>query len=234
MGDLNTQYEQLKKKYRGIFIESAESIRAELEKLKPEVSCKSCTIKDCTIQNPDIFADFPSHCPYREWQLKALTYLSGDYKQKLKHVYKKIMEVRDLYSCKNCGACCKLAVSEFSYLQLKQKAMRGDNFAKQFISVFVPYESEELAREALPEYFDLLDTMNLDTRNYYYHCPKVKDNRCSDYENRPDICKEFPANPLKILPSTCGYCKWREDVNKLALSLQARLDIMDFYKQKLG
>jgi len=235
MDDLNSQYEQLKSRYKDIFIEAAQSIRGEIEKFKPEASCKSCTVdKNCKIEKPDIFMEFPDRCPYREWQSKTLSFLGGEYKQKLRGIYKKIMEARDLYSCGKCGACCRLAVSEFSPIQLRQKAMRGDNFAKQFLSVFVPYESEEEARAVMPDYFDLLENIGLDTRNYYYHCNKVVDNLCSDYENRPEICKEFPANPLKLLPPTCSFCKWREEVNKIAMSLQARIDIIDFYKQKLS
>ena len=235
MEDLNSQYEQLKSKYRDIFIEAAQSIRNEIEKFKPDVNCKTCSIdKNCKIEKVDIFLDFPERCPYREWQSKTLSFLGGEYKQKLKNIYKRIMAARDMYSCNKCGDCCRLAVSEFSPIQLRQKAMRGDKFAKQFLSVFVPYESEEKAKEALPDYFNLLDTLDLDTRNYYYYCPKLVDNMCSDYENRPDICKEFPANPLKLLPPSCSFCKWREEVNKMAMSLQARIDIIDFYKQKLS
>lgn len=89
------------------------------------------------------------NCEYRDWQLKTLTFLAGDYKQKLKAAYKAIMDKKNEYTCNRCAACCKLAVSEYSYTQLKQRAMRGDKFASDFVSVFVPYENEEDAKKLI-------------------------------------------------------------------------------------
>ena len=62
----------------------------------------------------------------------------------------------------------------------------------------------------------------------------MKDNKCTDYECRPDICKNFPHNPLKLLPSTCSYNAWKDNVSKASLSLKAKTDIIAFYKDKLG
>ena len=176
---------------------------------------------------------YPANCEYRNWQLKILTYLSGDYRQKLKLSYKKIMDKKSEYSCSKCAACCKLAVSEYSYAQLKQRAMKGDKFSSDFVSVFVPYESEEEARKANPEYFKLLNELVEDEKIYYYYCPKLKDNLCSEYEKRPDICKEFPHNPLKLLPSSCSYNAWKNEIAHEAMLLKAKVDIIDFYKEKL-
>ena len=174
------------------------------------------------------------NCAYREWQLKILTFLAGDYRQKLKNTYKMMMDKKSEYSCARCGACCRLATSEFSYSQLKQKAMKGDKFASDFVSVFVPFESEEDAKKANPEYFQLLNDLVEDQKIYYYYCPKLDGNECSDYQNRPDVCKDFPHNPLKLLPSTCSYNEWKKSVSKTAMMLKAKVDIIEFYKNKLG
>ena len=117
------------------------------------------------------------------------------------------MDKKNEYSCSRCAACCQLAASEYSYQQLKQRAMRGDKFASDFVSVFVPYENEDEA--------------------------KMKDNLCTDYENRPDICKDFPHNPLKLLPSSCSFNSWKNEVAHDAMLLKAKVDIIDFYKDKL-
>lgn len=146
----------------------------------------------------------------------------------------KILEYRKNFSCACCGACCKLACSEFSPDELKQKAQNNDNFAKQFLSVFVPYKNEEEAQKVYPEYFELLKIKASDEKVYFYHCPKVtENNRCPDYENRPQICKDFPDNPLSFLPKNCGYTKWKEEVENTALKLHAMFEIVDFYKAKL-
>lgn len=231
---LNSQYDDLKDNYYKIFIEAAESIRKELDKFKPENPCTICSVKNCKIEKKDVFTDYPVGCAYREWQSQILSFLNGEYRQKLKNNYKIIMDKKEEYSCSCCGSCCKLAVSEYSYNQLKQRAFRGDKFSKDFVSVFVPYNTEEEAKQANPEYFELLNELMEEQKIYYYYCPKVENNLCSDYENRPDICKDFPHNPLKLLPSICSFNAWRNSVTKSAMLLKAKTDIIDFYKAKLG
>lgn len=232
---LNNQYDNLKNNYEQIFIEAAESIRREIAKFKPENPCESCSAaKDCQIKVYDIFTPYPANCKYREWQLQTLTFLAGDYQQTLKAMRKNIYDKHSDYSCGRCGACCKLATSEYSYTQLKQRASKGDKYASDFISVFVPYENEDDARKVNPEFCQMLDDLLEDQRVYFYYCPKVKDNLCSDYENRPDVCKNFPYNPLKLLPKSCTYNGWKNEVAHQAMLLKAKCDIIDFYKEKLG
>lgn len=231
---LNDQYDDLKDNYQQIFIEAAESIRREIDKFKPENPCTICSVKNCKIEKKDIFMDYPVGCAYRDWQKKVLSFLDGEYRQKLKNTYKMIMDKKEESVCSRCGNCCRLATSQYSYEQLKQRAMRGDKFSRDFVSVFVPYKTEEEARNANPEYFALLETLMEDGRVYYYYCPKMINNECSDYENRPDICKDFPHNPLKLLPSTCSFNVWKNSIAKQSMLLKAKTDIIAFYKAKLG
>ena len=132
--------------------------------------------------------------------------------------------------CRGCGVCCKFAVSEFSYEDLREKANNGDNFASQFVSVFVPYEKAEEYSDIFPEYLELLS----DSGKYYvYHCPKVTDdNRCSDYDNRPQICRDFPDNPIAFLPKTCGYMDWKLKSEMLWLKLRAEKEIINHLLSK--
>ena len=233
---LHGQYKNIEKNYEQIFIEAAESIRKELDTIKPKDACDGCTVKDCKIQKKDIFAPYPpTGCKLREWQMQAITYLNGDYKTKLKAAYRAIMDKKNNYECSKCGACCRLAVSEYSYQQLKQRAMRGDKYSEDFVSVFVPIETVEEARAVNPEYFELLNELVQDEKIYYYHCPKIsEDNLCTIYEDRPDICKDFPHNPLKLLPSECSFNEWKNEVAHQAMLLKAKTDIINFYKEKLG
>ncbi len=162
-------------------------------------------------------------------------FLNEDMPKDIYARWMKIVEYRKEFSCSGCGACCKLACSEFSPEQLQQKAQNNDNFAKQFTSVFVPYENEEEAREIYPEYFELLKEKAKGEKTYFYHCPKVtEDNRCPDYENRPQVCRDFPDNPIGLLPKTCGYSKWKEEVEPTALMLHSLLEIVEFYKSKIA
>jgi Fe-S-cluster containining protein len=231
---LNVQYDSLKDNYEQIFVEAAESIRSAISKFKPENPCKLCTVKNCNITKKDIFDDYPVGCAYKEWQAQTLSYLSGEYKQRLKNSHNAIMDKKSEYQCSRCGNCCRLATSEYSYEQLKQRAMRGDKFSKDFVSVFIPYANYEDAKNANPEYFKLLEDLMEDQKVYYYYCPKLVGNECSDYENRPSICKDFPHNPLKLLPSTCSFNEWKDSVSRESMLLKAKVDIIEFYKNKLG
>ena len=231
---IESQYKNIELNYEQIFIEAAESIRRDLNEFKPKDACTNCTVKDCKIEVKDVFTKYPSGCKYREWQLQVITYLTGDYQQKLNAAYKSIMDKKKDYECNKCGACCRLAVSGYSYEQLKQRARKGDKYSEEFVSIFVPYKTEEEAKTADPEYFELLNTLVEDDKIYYYYCPKLEGNTCSIYENRPGICKDFPHNPLKLLPSKCSYNEWKNEVSHAAMLLKAKSDIIVFYKEKLG
>ncbi len=235
MVDYNSESERLQAEYKEIFTEAAKVIRYEIDKFKPNYNCNFCTIP-CDIKKVDIFEVFPPNCPYGTWQIKALSYLTNEYKAKLRVSKKTMMEKKNEYSCAKCGACCKLAVSEYSPMQLKQKAIRGDKYAREFSSIYVAYDSEEMAEAICPDYYNKLkELMDENERLYFYYCSKLgADDLCSDYENRPDICKDFPLTALKILPDTCGYLPWRESVNKLAMSIKAREDLIAFYKSRIG
>ena len=87
---------------------------------------------------------------------------------------------------------------------------------------------------ANPEYFELLNDLMEDQKIYYYYCPKLIGNECSDYDNRPNICKDFPHNPLKLLPSTCSFNVWKNSIAKQSMLLKAKTDIIEFYKTRLG
>lgn len=232
MSDLTTDINNLKKRYREIFLKTSEEIGKQIEKIKPENPCAICD-KNCGL-NPDILESFPHGCEYKNWQRDVVKLFDDEI---LKDIYKKwmkILDYRENFSCIGCASCCKLACSEFSYEELLEKAKNGDNFATQFTSVFIPYKSEEEARAVYPEYLEMLKEKLESDSVYFYHCPKLtKENRCSDYENRPSICRDFPNNPLSLLPKSCGYKSWKEEVETTALMLHSMLEIVDFYKEKL-
>ena len=52
-------------------------------------------------------------------------------------------------------------------------------------------------------------------------------------QNAPQICRDFPDNPLAVLPDRCGYRAWKDEINPIALMLHSMVEIVDFYKKKL-
>ena len=167
------------------------------------------------------------------WQKAVVLLLENDISKEIYRKLNEVMAYRSMFKCSGCATCCNLACSEFSPEQLAQKAQNGDKFASQFLSIFIPYESKEEARKVYPEYIKLLED-NGETDVYFYHCPKLtEDKRCSDYENRPQICKDFPDNPLSFLPKSCGYKAWKDEIEPITLMLHSMIEIVEFYCEKI-
>lgn len=221
MNDVNSKLQSMKSTYREVFEKSSDAILARIEEIRP---------KDF---NGDILTEYEPESVGAQWQKDVLDMLENDISHEIYDKWQEILKFRENYECKGCATCCNLACSEFSPEELKKRAENGDNFAKQFTSIFIPYESIEEARMVYPEYIELLDE-NISDDVYFYHCPKLTDcKRCSDYENRPDICKHFPDNPLCILPKFCGFYEWREEVLPIVLMLHAMMEIIGYYKSKI-
>ncbi len=215
------ELDRLKHSYREIFLESAVEIQALVESVRPE-----------NFQG-DIFKCYDISSVGFNWQQSALSILDVRYCRCKKSSKRQIDDFYKECQCVGCGVCCKFAVSEFSYDELKIKAQNGDNYASQFLSVFVPYNSVDEVKDIYPEYVELLNK-EADSNYYFYHCPQVtKDNRCSDYENRPQICRDFPDNPIAFLPKNCGYNNWKLKSESVSLKLNAEAEIINFYKSRI-
>ena len=222
MAELNDNISKLRRNYREIFATSVEEIQKQIDSVKPGGF------------EGDLFDKYEPNSKGRIWQDKVIQLLNNDISKEIFRKLNEILAYRVTFNCVGCATCCNLACSEFSPEELRQKAANGDKFAKQFTSIFIPYSSKEEARKIYPEYIELLEENN-ETDVYFYHCPKLtNDNRCSDYENRPKICKDFPDNPLCILPKSCGYKAWRDEVEPIALMLHSMLEIIEFYTIKIN
>ena len=221
MNELYSSIENLRSEYREIFKKSLAEIANRIDELRPDGL------------DADVTDKFPVNSDGALWQTKVLDMLENDISKEVYRKYKEILAYRSQFKCVGCATCCNLACSEFSPAELKQKAENGDNFAAQFLSVFVPYASKEDARKVYPEYIKMLEE-NKEDNVYFYHCPKLtEDKRCSDYENRPQICRDFPDNPLSILPKSCGYKQWKDEIEPLALMLHYMVEIIEYYKEKI-
>ena len=144
---------------------------------------------------------------------------------------------RPQHLCHMCGKCCRVVTTSTPYEELKKLASSGDKGAIDFLSLFVPYNSVEEARNIEPEVVDniikqLKNDNNFDeTQNTFYGCKYLQDNNlCSRYETRLDLCKHCPSTPWSIVPPNCGFEGWlfwqREEIKrKVRLEKEELLDL---------
>lgn len=233
------QNEEKKKSiYREIFVKINEAFLLQFRNTRQQLSCKNCPqfLQNCKYFPENPTQKLPKNCIFRFWQENCINKLENEISQSINKKIQEINKLREKYTCNKCAACCKLASSEYSYEELKERAKNGDIFSQQFVSIFVPYKNKEEARQFYPEFFALLEKKYPNDNDiYFYYCPKLGENNlCTDYENRPNICREFPNNPLVIFPKDCGYRKWQDEVDILALTLHAMIEITNFYKTKIN
>lgn len=145
--------------------------------------------------------------------------------------------------CKMCGRCCRVSTTSTPYAELKKLAQKGDKPAIDFLSIFEPYSSIEEARLADSGIVDniierLSQDGNYDEKNTtFYYCRYLQDdNLCSNYENRPLLCKHCPSTPWSIVPPECGFEGWlfmkREEIKQKIRKSKEELLELELLKQK--
>lgn len=237
MNTLQSDIHKTRNIYRELFVKAQNAIETRLNLLKKASLCNHCK-ENCNIDfnTLELLQVLPQGCNFRFWQEAALNELEQNISR---DIYSKIREIdsgRNKCECACCASCCNLASSEYSREELLQKAENGDKFAQEFTSIFVPYESTDEARKIYPDYVSLVEEQFEDDKGIqFYHCPKIgEDNLCTDYENRPQICRDFPTNPLVVFPPACSFRKWKDEVEVTALLLHAMVEIVGYYKEKLN
>lgn len=132
---------------------------------------------------------------------------------------------RPQHLCHMCGKCCRVVTTSISYAELKQMEQDGDKGAVDFLSLFVPYDSIESARNVDAGVVDnIINRLKSDgsfdeNEITFYGCKYLQDNNlCSRYETRLDLCKHCPSTPWSIVPPGCGFEGWlfwqREEIKQ--------------------
>lgn len=126
-------------------------------------------------------------------------------------------------TCNLKAACCSIATPSIPVDQLLQGAAEGNETCRDFLSVFIPHESHQAAKDFYPEDPTHVDrVLGLVQRQrtkqamasdsvVFYHCRHLdEERRCKVYEDRPTFCRSYPASPMSILVKGCGYEPWIE------------------------
>ena len=139
--------------------------------------------------------------------------------------------------CLMCGKCCRVVTTGTSHEELCELARKNDVYAKEFLEIFVPYESVEAARkvdaETVDNIFNHLQNDQKSTENLtFYYCKYLQDdNKCGRYEDRKTLCKHFPSSPWAIVPPGCGFSGWlflkrEQDKERVRKAKEELLDLL--------
>lgn len=166
---------------------------------------------------------------------EAVFYLDVTLKNEILNSEREIRAAFDKIKCAQCGACCRLAVSEFSPSELLKRAKTGDKTAESFLETFEQY-SENIPPVEFIAFVPDEAQENFENR-YFYHCKKVKmkDGKyfCPVYDERPDVCRNFPDTPLENLPKTCAYNVWKNENETKAMFIKTLNDVRKFYLNEI-
>ncbi len=141
--------------------------------------------------------------------------------------------------CNTCGKCCRIATFKggFTYekvLELSQKKPLNEDEAiqidgaKDFLTIFAPYESTAKAREFAPQFVNetLAHFNKKDDEMTFFTCKFIGDNNlCMIHEDRPHLCRMYPIPHEKTLFNPgCGF---KEQAQKNWAEIQEILRKLD-------
>ena len=143
--------------------------------------------------------------------------------------------------CKMTGYCCSMASPSVPPGVLLKKAAEGDSFARDFLNLFQAYKSREEAYAIAPELVDKTLSYASRSNKYqssdqvvFYRCRFLKGkNQCQVYEDRPQLCRDYPDSPFLVVPPGCAYEQWSNECKKKYYELKEELNNLKALKEKL-
>lgn len=233
---LNYELSSTKQRYREIFTSAQEALFGLLTPLQENYRCEQSHL--LPLSADDLLEPFHEGCGYRAWQQQAIEVIESQVAKEVLIKLKTIEIERAKVQCHSCGVCCRLASSEFNYDELKAKAAAGDDFARQFTSVFLPYQSTQAAQERFPVLVnDILAQVGSPEQVHFYHCPHIhpETNQCTIYgtPQRPKICEGYPDTPLTFIYDKCAWKPWKDNRHTDALLAHAMIELCSFTLGKL-
>ena len=226
-----------------------EALQVYLLSLRAQFACEGCSFGTDTSLEVGL-GQLHTGCGFRGWQQAALAWLEGEAMRPVLAGLEAITAYKNTFDCHMCGMCCRMASSESSYEELLAKAGAGDEFARQFTSVFLPYASREAALEKAPDVVaavlaEAVEPLKLvksgehsdggEERSFFYHCPYIgEDNRCSIYgtDKRPGICASYPETPLSFVYERCAWKPWKDETHAPSLVAHAMLALAANYAER--
>lgn len=147
-----------------------------------------------------------------------------------------------LPKCCNTGACCKGASPSTPYHQLLKRASQGDDFARGFFSIMVPYQSHSEAEAVVPgvvsrtlKASEKLDEFKSPDDIVFYRCQyQTEDNRCGVWEDRPQFCRDYPDTPFVVMAPGCAFEPWAKACKEKYFELKEEVAQLKELKAELA
>lgn len=147
-----------------------------------------------------------------------------------------------LPKCCNLGSCCKGASPSTPYHQLMKRAVEGDEFARGFFSIMVPYLSHAEAEAVVPGIVartliaaEKQDAFASKADVVFYRCRyQTADNRCGVWEDRPKFCRDYPDTPFVVMAPGCAFEGWAKTCKEKFYALKDEVGRLKSMKQELA
>jgi Fe-S-cluster containining protein len=146
-------------------------------------------------------------------------------------------------SCCSNGDCCKGASPSKPFYWLLQNSAKGDDFARGFFSIMIPYPNHQVARAVVPGLVDRMllaatkqpDTFaNPESDLVFYHCRYLQsDDTCGVYEDRPQFCRDYPDSPFMVFAPGCAFEDWGKTCQTHVKQLDVTLQSSQLFLKKL-
>jgi len=145
--------------------------------------------------------------------------------------------------CGMCGRCCKAATPSSPPIALIKKAGQGDSNARDLLNIFEPYESIEEIKKTYPTLVERAMQIASKSPKFdscdqvvFYKCRYLSDkNNCMIYEDRPQLCRDYPDTPFLLMHEECAFKEWsttcKERYSQLNNELKALKKLQEILKE---
>ena len=143
--------------------------------------------------------------------------------------------------CDQQGCCCRGASPSVPAHMLLKQAAEGDDFARNFLSQFVPYATHEEADASVPGIVERTLKAALKSEDFkspeevvFYRCRYLKGtNQCQIYEDRPELCRDYPGTPFVVFASGCAFEPWAKQIREKYADIEAELRELKALQQRV-
>jgi Fe-S-cluster containining protein len=147
-----------------------------------------------------------------------------------------------LPKCCSLGSCCKGASPSTPYHQLLKRAAAGDEFARGFFSIMIPYQSHAEAEKVVPgvvertlKAAEKLPDFKGPQDIVFYHCRyQTEDNKCGVWEDRPQFCRDYPDTPFVVMAPGCAFEPWAKACKEKYFALKEEVAQLKNLKAELA